>query len=300
MANWSLAVGVTAKIVKKEKSMTLTDIQNEVAALGFDNGVSLNQSLLCSIKRALRTIYTERGETGMIDIYQEPYLPSIYHERIVHRGDCGDTVIKVFGASYAFAASGVGGFRIKTADKTREYSFNSQFSEFKGTLNGDSEITFFGKYMFVVYDLSVYDTVRSDEPGDISRHTGTKNYDLKKYAKDFMFAVSVPKNEYAKDIYGASIHADTLSVPASYRGRIRIKYRKGIPELSPDEPDKQINLPEEYHSLLPLLTSSYFWLDDDVEKSQYYMSLYRDGMAALKLYTSKEINSSYSDVVGWA
>ena len=280
--------------------MTLTDIKNEVCALGFDSDISINDSLISSIKRALRTIYTERGETAIADIYQEPYLPCIYHERIVHRGDKGDTVIKLCGAAYAFAASGIGGFRIKTGEKTREYSFNSQFSEFSGTLDGDGEITFFGKYMFVVYDLSVYDAIRSDEPGDIARYTGITNYDLKKLTRDYMFAVSVPKNEHGKDIIGASIHATTLSVPSTYRGRIRIKYRKGIPEFSPDTPDEQVNLPEEYHSLLPLLTASYVWLDDDADKAQYYMSLYRDGMAALKLYTSKEVNPSYSDVVGWA
>lgn len=280
--------------------MTLTDIKNEIVALGFEADISINSSLIYSIKRALRTIYTERGETAVLDVYQEPYIPSIYHERIVHRGDSGDTVIKVFGMGYAFAASGIGGFRVKTGEKVREYNFNSQFSEFSGELDGDGEITFFGRYMFVVYDLSVYDTVKSDDPTGIVRHTGITTYKLKNYAKDYMFAVSVPKNEYGKDISGASVHRDILSVPSTYRGRIRIKYRKCIPDISPDNADGEIDLPEEYHSLLPLLTASYVWLDDDAEKSQYYMSLYRDGMAALKLYTTKEINAHYTDVVGWA
>ncbi len=280
--------------------MTLTDIKNEIAALGFDADISINSSLIFSIKRALRTIYTERGETAVLDIYQEPFLPSIYHERIVHRGDSGDTVIKVSGAAYAFAASGIGGFRVRSGNITREYSFNSQFSEFSGVLEGDGEITFFGRYMFVVYDLSVYDAIKSEDPRDITRHTGVTAYELKRFAKDYMFAVSVPKNEYGRDIPGASVHKDILSVPSGYRGRIRIKYRKGIPDSSQDTPDEKINLPEEYQSLLPLLTASYVWLDDDAEKAQYYMSLYRDGMAALKLYTSKEVNSSYTDVVGWA
>ena len=279
--------------------MTLTNIKNEVAALGFETEITINSSFIYSVKRALRTIYTERGETSIIDLYQEPYLPTLYRERIVHRGDNGDTVINVSGAAYAFAVSGLGGFRVKTEEYTREYSFNSQFSEFSGTLNGESEITFFGNYMFVVYDLSVYDVIKTNDASSIHRHTGITSYDLSKYARDYMFAVSVPKNEYGGDIAGASIHANTLSVPSSYRGKIQIKYRKNIPDLNPDEPDEAINLPEEYHSLLPLLTASYVWLDDDADKAQYYMSLYRDGMAALKLYTSKEINTSYIDVVGW-
>ena len=83
--------------------MTLTNIKNEVAALGFETEITINSSFIYSVKRALRTIYTERGETSIIDLYQEPYLPSLYRERIVHRGDNGDTVINVSGAAYAFA-----------------------------------------------------------------------------------------------------------------------------------------------------------------------------------------------------
>ena len=280
--------------------MTLTDIKNEVAALGFDADISISSTLTGAIKRALRTIYTERGETAFIDIYQEPYLPKIYHERIVHRGDRGDTVIKVCGAAYAFAASGVGGFTVRTGGNTYEYNFNSQFSEFSGTLDGESEIIFFGKYMFVVYDLSVYELARSSDAESIKRHTGITSYELNRWAPDYLFAVSVPKNESGRDIEGASIHRSTLTVPSCYQGKIRVKYRKGIPNFSIDEPDEPIALPEEYHSLLPLLTASYYWLDDDADKAQYYMALYREGRAALKLYTNKEVNASYTDVVGWA
>ena len=248
----------------------------------------------------MRTIYTERGETAFLDIYREPYLPSIYHERIVHRGDRGDTVIKVHGAAYAFATSGVGSFTVRTGDKTREFNFNSQLSEFSGPLDGDGEIIFSGKYMFVIYDLSVYDLILSDDMSKIKRYTGIATYDLCKLANDYLFAVAVPKDENGRNISGAAIHRSTLSVPSSYRGRIRIKYRKAIPDIRIEEPDEPIALPEEYNSLIPLLTASYAWLDDDADKAQYYMALYREGMAALKLYTNKEINASYNDVVGWA
>ena len=112
--------------------------------------------------------------------------------------------------------------------------------------------------------------------------------------------IHTPKNELGRDIAGASVHANTLSVPSDYCGRIRVKYRKSIPDINPDEPDSPIDLPEEYHSLLPLLTASYVWLDDDADKAQYYMSLYREGMSALKIYANTEINPSYVDVVGWA
>jgi hypothetical protein len=41
------------------------------------------------------------------------------------------------------------------------------------------------------------------------------------------------------------------------------------------------------------------WLDDDVQKAQYYMSLYRDLVANVKRYSTNKIDAKYS-VNGWA
>ena len=53
-------------------------------------------------------------------------------------------------------------------------------------------------------------------------------------------------------------------------------------------------------AIVPLLAAAYVWLDDDAEKAQYYMSLYRDGMASLKLYSPRCVSTEYEDVTGWA
>ena len=39
---------------------------------------------------------------------------------------------------------------------------------------------------------------------------------------------------------------------------------------------------------------------DDPEKAQYYMSLYRDGMSGVKLYTRKNVDTKFNDVTRWA
>ena len=66
------------------------------------------------------------------------------------------------------------------------------------------------------------------------------------------------------------------------------------------ELDGELDIDPECEHLLALLSASYIWLDDDAEKAQYYMSLYREGMASLKLYSTRCVNAEYEDVTGWA
>ena len=51
--------------------------------------------------------------------------------------------------------------------------------------------------------------------------------------------------------------------------------------------------------MLPLLTASFMWLDDDAAKAQYYMSLYRDMVTNVKRFQTSKIDAEYR-VNGWA
>ena len=63
--------------------------------------------------------------------------------------------------------------------------------------------------------------------------------------------------------------------------------------------DERIDVPEELAELLPLAVASFVWLDDDPEKAQYYMSLYKDGIGTLRRFHPRELGSSYV-TNGWA
>ena len=70
--------------------------------------------------------------------------------------------------------------------------------------------------------------------------------------------------------------------------------------MSIDTPDRELDIPKELESLVPLLAAAYVWLDDDADKAQYYMSLYRDGMSAVKLYTRRAVDTGFENATGWA
>ena len=90
-----------------------------------------------------------------------------------------------------------------------------------------------------------------------------------------------------------------MRIPESYFGKINLIYKRA-PEKLVGNPDDDVPVPDGCEHLLPLLAASYVWLDDDPEKSQYYMSLYREAMSAVKYYDRAHIDNSYHVINGWA
>ena len=91
-----------------------------------------------------------------------------------------------------------------------------------------------------------------------------------------------------------------MLLPYGYIGEAVIRYRRSAPEVSINAPDRELDIPGELETLVPLLAAAYVWLDDDADKAQYYMSLYREGMSAVKLYTRGGVNTEFCDATGWA
>ncbi len=278
--------------------MTLNDIKKEVAHLGFENESAIDNSIETAVKRALSMIYTEHGPQGTCRIYQNSPIPQKHIPMVVHNGTEED-VIPLAESTYSFIVSGNGIFEIKDEDGVRTQEFNTQNSYVYGRVKGSGEIRFIGEFRYTVYDLCIYGYAFAD--GEVPPKYGSvREYDLSKHIPDFLFALSPPTDTSGKRIDGASIRSGMLLVPYGYTGEIFLEYRKKAPEVSINSPDLELNIPTELAPLVPLLAASYVWLDDDADKAQYYMSLYRDGMSAVKLYTRRSVHTGFSDVTRWA
>ena len=127
-----------------------------------------------------------------------------------------------------------------------------------------------------------------------------REYILAEEFVDFLCATCEAVDRVGRKIPGSSISSGVLTVPYEYKGEIIVKYRKRAPRVSINTPDAEFDIPAELEPLVPLLTASYIWLDDDPDKAQYYMSLYRDGMSGVKLYTRRGVDTRIADVTGWA
>ena len=278
--------------------MTLNDIKKEVAQLGFESESALEQTIELAARRALSTVYTEHGARAVGCIYQNARIPT-RREPIITHSNNEDNVIALSDCSYAFVISGSGSFEISDANGTRTQSFDTPKSFVYGEVHGDGEIRFKGEFRYTVYDLCVYDGFFAE--GELPPEYGTLcKYELVNILPDFLCADGEPADEHGKKIEGASVLSGVLSVPYEYKGKIILKYRKRAPEVSINTPDKELCIPPELEELVPLLTAAYVWLDDDADKAQYYMSLYRDGMSAVKVYTRGGVNTEFCDTTGWA
>ncbi len=278
--------------------MTLNDIKKEVAHLGFESESAIDESIESALRRALATVYTEHGPMGIGRIYQTSPVPKKHIPVIVHNGRDGE-VIEVEGGSYAFVICGNGYFEVSDKDGVRTEEFNTQQSYVYGNVNESAKICFKGEFRYTVYDLCVYEQIFA--PGDVPpRYADMREYDLQKYIPDFLSTLSVAHDANGKTIEGSSVCSGVLRVPYGYTGEIRLEYRKKAPEVSINSPDEELGIPKELEHLIALVTAAYVWLDDDAEKAQYYMSLYRDGMSGVKLYTRKSVDTKFNDVTRWA
>ena len=277
--------------------MTLNEIRDDVAALGFESEIALDGAFAAAVRRALSTLYTERGSHAQLRLYQNMPKPAVYVEQLEHSGG-GTENIGLPCQSYAFEVFGSGRYTIVDADGVRTDFFEGTRNLISGRCAADAEIIFEGEFRYTVRHLSGFREIFSD--GSIPLYSTVQEYDLYAFSDDILSVFGTAKDSAGRDIAGASICSGILKLPYSYVGEMNVTYRKRPPLVYTDTPDAELGIDPECSHLVALLTAAYIWLDDDPDKAQYYMSLYRDGMAAVKMYGGGCADSGYKDVTGWA
>lgn len=277
--------------------MTYNDLCDEVRALGFEGEIEQTADILQATKRALRMIFTERPLLRLIQFYQKAINPVIKIDVLSHSGKQTDSVF-FDGVAYSFRTTGDGSYRIIDESGARTVDFSGMERLHKGFLHGEGRLEFIGNYSYTVYDIAIFDEIRSGNENDIPVICDFLEYDLREHTDDFLAFSSPPENEFGIPITNASVCGGKMRVPIDYSGKIRLLYKAAPANIS-GEPDEELTLPDGCEHLLALLVASYVWLDDDSDKAQYYMNLYREAMAAVKFYNRAELDSSYQDVIGW-
>ena len=275
--------------------MTLKELMEEVAALGFEEEIEANSALFGAVKRALMRIYTERAVYSVIQIIPSAAKPALFQKRINHApGEI--LVFNLDSSTYSFRVSGCGSFCV--GDK--EYEFNGNSLVFRGFANEGDNLTFRGDFLYTVYDLSVYRGVYAASSRDIRLKGEELFFDLSLMTDDFLAFGELPTDGHGRAIKGARFLGSRLYLPESCEQIVSLSYRRRpkIPTL--DSIDKELDIPAECETLLPLLTASYLWLDDDREKAEFYLDAYREQMSILRRYVSPMAGRGYDVMNGWA
>ena len=275
--------------------MTLKELMDEVAALGFEEEIEANAALFGAAKRALMRIYTERAVYSVIQIIPNAAKPTLYQKKITHAP--GELLVFSLGEStYSFRVSGCGSFCV--GDKA--YDFNGNSLVFRGFANEGDELTFRGDFLYTVYDLSVYHGVFAASSRDVRLKGEELSFDLSLMTDDFLAFGELPTDGRGRAVRGARFLGSRLYLPEDCEGVVNLSYRRRPKVPTLDSVDEELDLPAECETLLPLLTASYLWLDDDREKAEFYLDAYREQMSILRRYVSPVAGRGYDVMNGWA
>ena len=128
----------------------------------------------------------------------------------------------------------------------------------------------------------------------------TKGLDIRALTGDFLAFHSLPTDRHGKIIRYAQLLDGTLYLPSDYRGEIYLVYRRLPRRIHLEDMNTELDIPEEYTHLLPLLAAYYVWLDYEPELSGEYLSRYREMLGRRKELTLERWDARYIDTNGWA
>lgn len=279
--------------------MTLTNLLEEVYALGFEDSSELDETFLITANRALMHIFSEKCEEKLGKMIATGIDTLSYTSSYIHRPGT-DVSFSLPGVAYSFRVSGKGSYKIKDKDGERTESFDTVMGQRRGFISDGASITFLGDYSYTVIGLASFPYTSGNEVSNIPIFSKEKEYKISEAIPDFLAFTKMPTDEEGYEISGSRICGDTLYLPSDFKGEVNILYKRRPKALTIDYPDEQIDIPKSAENLLSLLVAAYLWLDDDPDKAQYYMQLYRDEMVRLKRYIPSGIGGSYQDVTGWA
>ena len=266
---------------KDKTTMTLNDLKDEVASLGFERELPLDTAFLQAVNRSLSQIYTERGVCKTMRIRCQKREKTLFLESVLHTG--GENIrYSASGRAFYFCTYGTGNVSIQDSLGERVYSFSGDGTVHKGFINGEATICFSGEFCYTVCDLTVFSQLYGSDVASIPEEGLYRNIDALSIDSRFLSFVSTPKY-IGKGARGeVSVEGRYIRIPSDLTGEVNILYKYAPAPLTLNDGEKHVDIPLECEHILPLLVASYVWLDDDAARSQYYLVLYRDAMSSIK------------------
>lgn len=303
--------------------MTVSQLYNSVAQLGFEDSLEDDNRFIYAANRALLQVNSIRPVTKAYIINHKPLenkIKSAGFEPIEKDEDLCFYAEDV--KSYYFEADGSGTLyveqqitpdgewdRIMSAIEfaTSGFEAKSGFIKKDGAfVSGQVRLRFTGKYIYSVKCVAMYSGRYSDNEEDIPAFEAFKGYDISKLAPDFLSLAKPPVVESDDITYlnqGYTVeNGRVILLPYDKKGVYKVIYNKRplvITSVNGAVNDNTvIELDEDLCALLPLLVASYIWVDDEPEKAQYYMNLYRERAADIerRLYNATPIQINTN---GW-
>lgn len=284
--------------------MRVQELYEQVSGLGFEKALEDDDIFYQAANRALLQVNSIRPAVSSYTINHRPMknlLPESFEciERIT------DITFEAIGAkSYYFECDGIGTCFIekKTAGGGwtqigdiefssigRFVSYSGFIKEGRSFVEGSVRLRFTGQYIYSVKNVALYEHAYSDKVEDIPAFEAYTKYDMAELVDDFIRLASPPVLE---DGEGRRLYRDYdmegrrfLLIPRKNTGVFKVVYERKPEALVNDgsavDDDTVIDLDEELCALLPLNIAAYVWADDEPEKAELYLTLYRERRAEI-------------------
>ncbi len=270
----------------------------DVARLGFESYIEDEDVFISSANRALSMIYADRPISRLEPLSFRGPRVGVAREFIEHLS--GEVITIPFsGKSLSFRSSGKGSCTITDSSGSISVPLSGDGQLTKQFLYGDGTVTFFGDYYFTVSGFAIFRDLTSERQTDIPEYKPYVELCAEDVCEGFRAFASQPCDKDGNPVSAVKLADGKIRAPFDFRGEIYITYYRSPSLISGNDENELIDVSDECAPMLPLLTASFMWLDDDAAKAQYYMSLYRDMIANVKRYSTSKIDAEYR-VNGWA
>ncbi|MBR5449543.1 MAG: hypothetical protein IKV43_06095 [Clostridia bacterium] len=278
--------------------MTYNELKAQVASLGFERTVADDDGLRRAVERGLHTLYTDAPEVRVARIYiSAPKLTKVY-KTVQHSGTQTE-VFTLLGTAFSFRPHGDGAYTLRDKDDVTRVNFYATDGVVKGRISsGECSIRFEGENDYTVTSLATFGGRYDASLSAVPEYAERRTVDLATAIPDFGGVATMPV-ALSGNMSGIelSVRANLLYLPFLLDGEVEVEYYR-LPQLGGAK-DAPLDIPAGTEHLLAFLVASFIWLDDDAEKAQYYMALYRDGLLTYKhrLLSARDRNYKTN---GWA
>ena len=287
--------------------MTVSQLYSSVAQLGFEYSLEDEDRFLFAANRALLQVNAIRPVTRAYIINHKPLENKVKDATFEPREKTDELFFYAENVkSYYFEADGKGTLSIEKYEASEEkwtrvsvveFAGVKGFTAYRGFIKQDGEFVnasirlhFIGEYVYSIKCVAMYEHLYSENAEDIPSWDRFIKYDISALVTDFLSLSSQPIIEaenikYINQPYGVE-DGRIILLPHDIDGLYKIIYnklpRKIISENGAANDESDIDLDEDLCALLPMLIASYIWVDDEPEKAQYYLALYRERVADIE------------------
>ena len=297
--------------------MDLQQLKERVAALGFESDVISDKVFIFALNRALQRIDSSFPLYGELQFAHVPLVNALEDADFELRVKSNTNLcFRATGQvkAYTFECDGngiatlygVGGDGTEQIITSVAMASSGTFTRYSGTFYSNAaayKLIFSGSNSYVVRNVAMYRTIRSNNAQDVPPYGEYACYDLRQMVGDKMgypafgglcACTAVGLNEGTDYL----ISGEKLYVSSAVTACFDLRYRL-LPPTVDGSFEGDLPVDERVAELLPLYVAGYAWLEDYPEKADYYLKQFEAEAKERGAYHGKE-NSVRIKRTGWS